>query len=111
MMVNTRKVTKMQVRDLASFGGFDKVKKLVKQERVLRHTRRHYKTIAKTLGEQYLKKKQLNKSAYVCIDDNYAIDGYIEGLSELPSPPLSAKPSAVKLSKVYTYDLGKRSCK
>jgi hypothetical protein len=30
MMVNTKKVTKMQVRDLASFGGFDKVKKLVK---------------------------------------------------------------------------------
>jgi hypothetical protein len=30
MMVNTRKVTKMQVRDLASFGGFEKVEQLVK---------------------------------------------------------------------------------
>ena len=79
---------------------------------MLRHTRRHYKTIAKTLGEEYLKKKQLNKSAYVCINEDYGIDGYIEGLSELPSPPLSAKPSAVKLSKAYTFtDLGKRSCK
>jgi hypothetical protein len=59
-----------------------------------------------------LKKKELNKTAYVCINDNYAIDGYIEGLSELPSPPLSAKPSAVKVSKVATFiDQGKRSCK
>jgi hypothetical protein len=59
-----------------------------------------------------LKKKELNKTAYVCINDNYAIDGYIEGLSELPSPPLSEKSSPVKLSKVYTFnDQGKRSCK
>jgi hypothetical protein len=64
------------------------------------------------LGEEYLKKKQLNKSAYVCINEDYGIDGYIEGLSELPSPSQSAKPSAVKLSKAYTFtDLGKRSCK
>ena len=48
----------------------------------------------------------------MCIDEDYAINGYIEGLSEFPSPPLSAKPSAVKLSKVYTFtDFGKRSCK
>ncbi len=30
MMLKTMKVTKMQVRDLASFGGFEKVEKLVK---------------------------------------------------------------------------------
>jgi hypothetical protein len=84
---------------------------------VLRHTRRHHKTIAKTLGEQYLKKRELNKTAYVCINSNFAIDGYIEGLSELPSPPLSrsssAKPSAMKeVSKAYALDhQGKRSCK
>jgi hypothetical protein len=30
MMMKTMKVTKFQVRDLASFGGFEKVKKLVK---------------------------------------------------------------------------------
>ena len=64
------------------------------------------------MGYQYLKKRALNKSAYVCINEDYAIDGYIEGLSELQTPPLSAKLSAVKLSKAYTFtDLGKRSCK
>jgi hypothetical protein len=84
---------------------------------VLRHSRRHYKTIAKTLGEEYLKKKELNKTAYVCINDNYGINGYIEGLSELPSPPLSrsssAKPSVMKMvPKAYALDhQGKRSCK
>jgi hypothetical protein len=30
MMMKTMKVTKLQVRDLASFGGFEKVEKLVK---------------------------------------------------------------------------------
>jgi hypothetical protein len=29
MMMKTMKVTKLQVRDLASFGGFEKVEKLV----------------------------------------------------------------------------------
>jgi hypothetical protein len=84
---------------------------------VLRHTRRHHKTIAKTLGEEYLKNRELNKTAYVCINGNNGIDGYIKGLSELPSPPLSrsssAKPSAIKaVPKAYALDhQGKRSCK
>jgi hypothetical protein len=30
MMMNTRKVTRLQVRDLASFSGFERVEKLVK---------------------------------------------------------------------------------
>jgi hypothetical protein len=30
MMMKTKKVTMLQVRDLASFGGFEKVEKLVK---------------------------------------------------------------------------------
>jgi len=112
MMMKTRKVTRLQVRDLASFSGFEKVQKMIKQERLFRKTSRQYKTIVETLGEEYLKKRELNKSAYVCINEEYGIDGYIEGLSELPSPPPSGKPSAVKLSKAYTFtDLGKRSCK
>ena len=112
MMMKTMKVTRLQVRDLASFSGFEKVEKMIKQERFLRQITNKYKTIAETLGYQNLKKRSLNKSAYVCINEDYAIDGYIDGLSEMPSPPLSAKPSAVKLSKVYTFnDLGKRSCK
>jgi hypothetical protein len=52
---------------------FREVKKLVEQERVLRHTRRHHKKIVETLGEQWLKKKELNKSAYVCINDDFHI--------------------------------------
>jgi hypothetical protein len=96
----TTRVTRLAVRDLASFNGFEEVKKLVEQDRVLRGIRRHHKKISETLGEQYLKKKGLNKSAYVCINDDFHIAGYIEGLSELPSPPISAtssaKPSVVK---------------
>ena len=96
----TTRVTRLAVRDLDSFNGFEEVKKLVEQDRVLRGIRRHHKKISETLGEQYLKKKGLNKSAYVCINDDFHIGGYIEGLSELPSPPISAtssaKPSVVK---------------
>jgi len=68
----------------------------VKNERVLRNIRKNFKTIANTLGEKYLKKKELYKSAYVCINKDFAIDDYFEGHSELPSPPSSKPPSAIK---------------
>ena len=84
----------------------------MKNERVLRNIRKNFKTISDTLGEEYLKKKELYKSAYVCINKDFTIDDYFEGQSELPSPPSSKPPSAMKLSNTYIHsDFGKRSCK
>ena len=65
----------------------------------MRNIRRHKKEIVKTIGEKYLKKPKLNKKAFVCMDSKGA-DRYIEGFSDITSPPLSmpssAKPSAAK---------------
>ena len=51
------------------------------------------------MGEEYLKNPQLNKRAFVCMDSK-GPERYIEGFSDLTSPPLSmpssAKPSAAK---------------
>ena len=69
---------------------------MVKNERVLRNIRKNFKTISDTLGEEYLKKKELYKSAYVCINNDYEIEDYIEGQSVMPSPPSSKPPSAIK---------------
>lgn len=68
MMTKSRKITRLSVRDMASFKGFEQVRKLVHQERVLRNIRHNSKRIVETIGETYLKKRELNKSAYVCID-------------------------------------------
>ena len=69
----------------------------------MRNIRRHKKEIVKTIGEEYLKKPKLNKRAFVCMDSRGA-ERYIEGFSDLSSPPLSkpssAKPSASKSSLI-----------
>ena len=73
----------------------------------------------KTLGEEHLKNGRLNKRAFVCIGDNFRVNGYVEGQSVFSSPPLSAatsaKPSAIKTIKISKplkmQDYGKRSCK
>ena len=87
------------VRDVVCFGGFQHVERLIKTERGMRHQRRNCIKLVETLGEQYFKVPELNKRAFVCINENEA-DRYIEGLSVLASPPLSmpssAKPSAAK---------------
>ena len=114
MLVESMKITEFIVRDLAEFECFDRVRKLLKKERHYNNFRRKYPKSAKELGEQYLKVPELNKKAYVCINHDFKIQGYIEGQSEVSSPPLSmpssAKPSALKL-KQFKKSYGKSSCR
>ena len=83
----------------------------------MRKRGRKYPKILEVIGEHYMKVPELNKRAFVCLD-NEDTERYIEGLSEVASPPLSvpgsAKPSAVKQlqtsNSVVVAD-GKRSCR
>lgn len=104
------------MRELAAYD-FSRVKKLVENERVLRNIRRTRKQLVDTIGESYLKKTELNRRAFICINCDGEADEYIEGLSELTSPPLSmpssAKPSVCKqtsASAINSEVNGKRSC-
>ena len=45
----------------------------------MRMRRRNYPKIGEVIGEQFMKVPELNKRAFVCIDDEYG-DQYIEGL-------------------------------
>lgn len=89
---------------------------MVENERVLRNIRRHHPKIVETIGEQYLKKPELNKRVFMCYDEAGNFDRHIDGISEVTSPPLSAvtsaKPSASKLPlrKPNHCGHGKRSC-
>ena len=80
------------VRDVVGYASFEYVERLVKTERGMRQQRRNYTKLVETLGEQYFKVPQLNKRAFVCINEGEA-DRYIEGLSVLASPPLTIPPS------------------
>ncbi len=79
-------------RDLV---GFDDIDEKLKRERHYRHIRRDYSKIVETLGEQHFKIPALNKQVYVCgIDDDDYPQRYISTDKVLPSPPISATPSA-----------------
>ena len=89
------------VRELASIKGFERIHSLVESERTLRRRRRNHKKMVDTLGVQHFKIPELNKRAFVCFTGEEA-GRFIEGCSDLASPPLSmpssAKPSAMKLA-------------
>ena len=82
----------------------------------MRMRSRNYPKIVGMIGEQFMKMPELNKRAFMCIDNKYG-DQYIEGLIKVASPPLSvapsAKPSVVKqVTKSYIPRAdGKRSCR
>ena len=94
------------------------------RERHFRRIRRDCPKIVETLGEQLFKIPALNKQVYVCgIDDDDYPQRYISTDKVLPSPPISATPSAkssvaksavaVKISskQMEEYKYGKGSCK
>ena len=93
------KVMSGAVRDAARLPGFEHIGELLARERSLKLRRRNRKLV-EVIGEQFFKVPELNKRAYFCITGDKDVDRFIEGLSEVASPPLSepvsAKPSVKK---------------
>ena len=59
-----------------------------------------HELLVEVIGDQFFKVPELNKRAYFCNTGDKDVDRFIEGISEVASPPMrvpvSAKPSVKK---------------